>query len=177
MRLLKRSMLFVPLLALAAVLVNVPGVAIGQTATNFSATLIGINETPSINTNGAATVKITLNADNTISFTVKYQNLSLAPTVAHIHFAETGVAGGVMVFFCGGGGQPSCPATTSGTITGTIDATQVQAIASQGLAAGDMASVFRAIRQGAGYANMHTTNFPAGEIRGQLKATAAAAAD
>jgi hypothetical protein len=160
--------LCVPLLALVAILIGIPSVALGKDdSRNFRATLLGINETPSINSEGTATLKLRLN-DDSISFELKYQNLSLAPSVAHIHFGQERVAGGVMVFFCGGGGQPACPMTTSGTITGTIVAANVVGTTAQGIKAGDLAAVLRAIRAGAGYANMHTSNFPAGEIRGQI---------
>ena len=73
-----------------------------------------------------------------------------------------------MFFFCGGGGKPSCPTTTSGTISGTVAAADVVGPAGQGIKAGDLASVMRAIRAGAAYANMHTANFGNGEIRGQI---------
>ena len=74
-----------------------------------------------------------------------------------------------MAFLCGGGGQPGCPATTSGIVTGSITAANVVGPAVQGIAPGDLASVERAIRGGAAYANMHTANFTSGEIRGQLR--------
>jgi hypothetical protein len=168
MRLIKRSLLFVPLLVLAVILIGLPAVALGRDdGADFNARLIGVNETPSINTDGTATLKLKINSAS-IDFELTYQNLSLAPKVAHIHFGQVHVAGAVMVFFCGGGGQPACPSTTSGTITGTITAANVQAIPAQGIVAGDLAAVLRAIRAGAGYANMHTSNFPAGEIRGQI---------
>src|SRR5712692_8686879 len=105
MRVLKKIALLVPLGALVAVLIGLPAVAFGRDdGQNFRATLIGINETPSINTDGTANLKLKLNATS-IDFTLTYQNLSLAPKVAHIHFGQARVAGGVMVFFCGGGGQ------------------------------------------------------------------------
>ena len=40
-------------------------------------------------------------------------------------------------FLCGGGSKPACP-QGSGTVTGTIVAADVQAIAAQGLAAKDI---------------------------------------
>jgi len=43
------------------------------------------------------------------------------------------------------------------------------AIAPQGLAAGDLAGVLKAIREGVAYVNIHSANFPNGEIRGQIK--------
>ncbi len=41
-------------------------------------------------------------------------------------------------------------------------------VTAQGFAAGDLNSVVKAIEAGFTYANMHTSVFPAGEIRGQL---------
>ena len=38
----------------------------------------------------------------------------------------------------------------------------------QGIAPGEYAELLRAIRAGATYANVHTTKYPAGEIRAQL---------
>jgi hypothetical protein len=93
--------------------------------------------------------------------------LSAPPLASHVHFGAKGTNGGVSFFFCGGGGKPACPAATSGTITGTVVAADVIGPAAQGIAAGDLADILRAIRHGVAYANMHTATFPAGEIRGQ----------
>jgi hypothetical protein len=79
------------------------------------------------------------------------------------------VNGGVVFFLCGGGGKPACPASTSGTVTGTVLAADVVALAAQGIAAGDLAAVLQMIRAGLGYANMHTPLHPGGEIRGQIR--------
>jgi hypothetical protein len=169
MRLLKRSLLLMPLLALAVILVGLPAVAFGRDDDNgrFSARLIGINEVPSINTNGSASLKLTLKAAE-IDFELSYHNLSGPPGAAHIHFGQARTNGGVMVFFCGGGNKPACPPTPSGTVNGKIVAADVVGPPAQGITAGDLASVERAIRAGAAYANMHTANFPTGEIRGQI---------
>lgn len=86
-----------------------------------------------------------------------------------MHFGQRGVAGGVSFFFCGGGGKPACPATTSGTVTGTVVAADVVGPAAQGIQPGDLAAILQMIRAGLGYANMHTPNHPAGEIRGQIE--------
>ena len=72
-----------------------------------------------------------------------------------------------MVFLCGGGSKPACPAAPA-TIQGTIIATDVMALPTQNLAAGDLAAVIRAIRHGVTYVNIHTPNSPGGEIRGQV---------
>ncbi len=133
----------------------------------FSAELAGRNEVPPINTAGSASFQMTLGTP--INFTLKYSGLSANPAVAHIHFGQPGVSGGVMIFLCGGGGQPACPAATSGTITGTITAANVVGPAAQGISAADLTSALDAIEDGEGYVNMHTANFPSGEIRGQLR--------
>ena len=162
-------MVCLPLVAFAAVLIGLPAVALGRDdSENFSARLIRFNEVPSINTEGNATLTLKLNA-NSIDFTLTFHNLSMAPLFAHIHFGQARTNGAVVVFFCGGGGKPACPSTTSGAVTGTITPANVLAVPAQGIKAGDLASVERAIRAGAAYANMHTSNFPTGEIRGQIK--------
>ena len=74
-----------------------------------------------------------------------------------------------MIFLCGGGGQPACPAATHGMITGTITAANVTGPTAQGIAPGDLTSALEAVREGISYANMHTVLFPGGEIRGQVR--------
>ena len=136
----------------------------------FSAKLLGDNEVPPNNTAGTATFQMLIDTTTTtITFTLTFSGLSGAPSFAHLHFAPTNVAGAVMIFLCGGGNQPACPTATSGTITGTITAANVTGPTAQGIAAGDLTSALEAVREGLSYANMHTANFPAGEIRGQLR--------
>jgi hypothetical protein len=135
------------------------------------AELRGLNEVPPTSSPGSATLRATLDEDaQTITFTLDYRDLTTNPAAAHIHFGPTKVNGGVMVFFCGGGGKPACPAATSGTVTGTIAAADVVGPAAQGIPVGDFADVARAIRTGTSYANMHGANFPGGEIRGRVLA-------
>jgi hypothetical protein len=140
-----------------------------QRDVQLRAALRGLNEVPPNTSMAAATLRATLDENaQTITFTLDYQNLTAAPGAAHVHFGPTRVNGGVMVFFCGGGGQAACPTTTSGTVTGTIAAANVVGPAAQGIPAGDFADVVRAIRTGNSYANMHTATFPGGEIRGRV---------
>ena len=106
---------------------------------------------------------------DTITFSLTFSGLSSPLTVAHLHFAPSKVAGGVMIFLCGGGNQPACPAATEGTITGTITAANVTGPGGQGITPGDLDSALEAVRNDLAYANMHTTNFPGGEIRGQVQ--------
>jgi CHRD domain len=151
--------------ALTASLLAAP-VAYSQTE-RFSANLVGANEVPSINTAGTGEFRMQI-VGSDINFSLSFSDLSSNLTVAHLHFADSKVAGGVMIFLCGGGGQPNCPAATSGTITGTITAANVTGPTTQGIAVGDLDSALEAVRSGLAYANMHTVNFAGGEIRGQV---------
>src|SRR5207253_5640564 len=62
---------------------------------------------------------------------------------------------------------PTCPAA-GGTVSGTVTATDVQKISGQTLRGGNFNDAIAIIRSGEAYANVHTTNFPGGEIRGQV---------
>ena len=144
-----------------------PRVAHAKDQQTFAAHLVGDNEVPPINTKATATLK--LNVGSAISFTVEYANLSTPLLFSHFHFGPTKVSGGVMIFLCGGGNQPTCPSTLSGTITGTITTANVTGPAAQGIAPGDLTSALEAVGEGNSYINMHTTMFPSGELRGQIK--------
>ena len=154
--------------ALATLTASLFAAPLAHSATElFSANLSGENEVPPINTAGSATFHMEIGS--TITFSLTFSGLSSPLTVSHLHFAPTNVAGGVMIFLCGGGGQPDCPAATSGTITGTITAANVVGPIARGISPGDLDSALEAVRAGLAYANMHTLNFPGGEIRGQVR--------
>ena len=72
-----------------------------------------------------------------------------------------------MFFLCGGGGQPACPSPPA-TVTGTVTTANVIGPAGQGVAPGEFQEAVEAMRDGAAYANVHTTVYPSGEIRGQI---------
>jgi hypothetical protein len=54
-------------------------------------------------------------------------------------------------------------------VMGTVSAADVVGPTGQGVPAGDFADVVRAIASHVTYANVHSANFPAGEIRGQIR--------
>ena len=161
-----RKIRFWAIVALAASVLAAP--AVHSQTENFSASLGGDNEVPPINSAGIGNFEMTIQP-GAITFSLTFADLTSPLSVAHLHFAPSKVAGGVMIFLCGGGGQPACPAATSGTITGTITAANVTGPTTQGIVAGDLDSALEAVRAGLAYANMHTTNFPGGEIRGPVR--------
>jgi hypothetical protein len=147
----------------------------------FHATLRGINETPGpVATQATGSFHATLSSDGTtLSYTVTYNNLNAQVTQSHIHFGLSKETGGIMVWLCqttaapapaGDPGVPTCPDTTSGTVSGTITAANVVGPNGQGIAPGtDFDKVIQAIREGASYANVHSTRSPSGEIRGIVR--------
>jgi hypothetical protein len=137
---------------------------------SHKAKLLGFDEVPSISSTGTGELHLKIDeANEIIEFELSYENLEGTTTgAAHIHLGQEGFNGGVVAFFCGGGGKPPCTAT-SGTFTGTIGVADIVPVPAQGIAAGEWAEVVRAIRAGKIYANVHTNKHPGGEIRGQVK--------
>jgi hypothetical protein len=144
----------------------------------FEADLVGPEETPSsLSTTGHGHLRLRID-DNSeaIEYELSYEDLEgVAPTVpggvvlfSHIHFGQRRTSGGVSAFLCGGGSKGACP-TPSGTVEGTIVPADVVGPAGQGIGAGEFAELVRAIRTGYTYANVHTTKYPSGEIRGQIR--------
>jgi hypothetical protein len=153
---------------------SVVGAAPALGAEGLSAQLNSYEETPStLNSPGTGVFLGLLDSDETtINYQLFYTDLQGASVLfAHIHFGKPGESGGVVAFLCGGGGKPACPAPGA-LITGAIVAANVQALAGQNLAAGDMAAFVRAIKSGFAYVNVHTNTFPTGELRGQIKSAA-----
>ena len=134
---------------------------------------VGAGQTGAILSGGTATLSLELDRNaQTLSYTLEFSGLSTDVAQAHIHFGKRHVGGGVMVFFCsnlgnGPAGTPACPAG-GGTVTGTVGAAGVVGPAAQGVTIGNFDAVIEALDSNTAYANIHTTKFPAGEIRGQI---------
>ncbi len=113
-----------------------------------------------------------------LAYELSYEGLEGMVTQGHIHVGQRRVAGGISVWLCQtalvpaplsvAALTPTCPA--SGKVTGTLTAANVIGPAGQGIAAGEFAELVGAIRGGVTYANVHSTKFPAGEVRGQIRA-------
>jgi hypothetical protein len=117
-------------------------------AETFTAYLSGAQEVPANPSTATGYARIVVNETaGTLQFTVVFNGLTSAQTGAHIHApAAIGVNAAVIISFGVVGG-------TSGTITGSSAITPTQ---------------LSQLRQHLGYVNVHSTNNPGGEIRGQL---------
>jgi hypothetical protein len=156
-----------------AVLVSVVAVCclgapvLAQAGGPIRAQLSGFQEVPAIISPARGAFEARASNDGaSLEFHLRYSGFTSNVAMAHIHIGQPGVNGSIAIFLCGGA-EPACPAT-EGEVEGTIVAADVLAIPAQGLAAGDLAAVLRAIRAGAAYVNVHSATFPSGEIRGQL---------
>jgi hypothetical protein len=120
-------------------------------AETFIAYLNGAQQVPAAATSATGYARVFLNEGaGTITFTVVFNGLTSAQTLSHIHApGAIGVNAAVVIDFGAVGG-------TSGTISGTRSITPTQ---------------IAQLRAHQGYVNVHSVNFPNGEIRGQLGIT------
>jgi hypothetical protein len=152
-------------------------------AQNFSASLNGFEElgplpgptaaeTGAIFTAATGTLKLTLGSSS-IRYELSYTSgFTSGITQAHIHFGKEHVPGGIIAFLCtnlgnGPAGTPLCP-TPPVTVTGTLTGASVVGPAAQNIHAGNFEGLVAALLSNTAYGNIHTANFPAGEIRGQI---------
>jgi len=141
---------------------------------HLSAELSPLNEVPAKFSSARGSFDAELREDGSLTFRLSFSDLSTPATQAHIHFGATRTNGGVMVFLCGGH-KPACPA--SGVVTGTITASDVSVLPAnnpdsvipQGVHPGNFDALIEAILTGNSYVNVHSKDFPTGEMRGQIK--------
>jgi hypothetical protein len=171
-------------LAAGVAVLGVAGIgtaAIAHDNSRFDANLTGYEEVPTLSTSGTGTFRAWINrGKDEIRYTLTYAGpFDASPaggtvTQAHIHLGARAFSGGIIAFLCTNLGNgpaaaspPACPPAPA-TVNGTITPASVVGPASQGIQAGEFAELVRALRAGAAYANVHTTTFPLGEIRGQI---------
>ena len=157
----------------------------------FRTQLAGFNEVTSVSSPAKGTFYAILNKDGTgFTYWLTFSDLQFDVSQAHIHFGQHHTNGGISVWLCqatvtapaAAGDVPPCGGPRSGSVTGTIVASEVVGPAAQGIAAGEFAELLAAMRGGAAYANVHSgvagnptatppvpnVGFPGGEIRGQI---------
>jgi hypothetical protein len=167
-------------LALAVAVVGVvviAGAAVAGDRGKLRTSLNGFEEVPAIMTTGEGTFKGKISrTGQEIKYQLSYSGLEGgAITQAHIHIGQEAVSGGISAWLCSNLNPPgatppgtqACPPQPA-TITGTITAADVVGPDAQGVAPGEFAELVRALRAGVAYANVHSTKYPAGEIRGQF---------
>ena len=162
-------------------------IVLAQSATAQNSTksiwarLIGLQEVPVVLTPGRAWFRADISADEeSIAWTLTYEQLQADVTQAHLHIGQPLANGGISVWMCANPptAPPPPPAPQiplpqvcplrSGTISGTWTPADIGGPAGQGVAAMEFAELVRAIRIGVVYANVHSTLSPGGEIRGQV---------
>lgn len=154
------------------------GAVAAQRADKVSATLTGPGEIPAVSTPGQGSFSAQINEGGWVDWTLSYSDLQADIAQSHIHIAQPFANGGIVVWLCkttqmnAPAGTQDCPAPRAGTLSGTFDANDVVAVATQGISPGDFEEVVAAMRSGLAYANVHTAQSPGGEIRGQIKAGA-----
>ena len=148
---------------------------------SLSVNLTGFEEVPSVSSQGTATFTADVAGDeSSIAWKLSYSGLEGAIQQAHIHFGQKAVNGGIAVFLCtnlgnGPAGTQTCPAPPA-EISGTIVAADVspnipatQSTRIQGINTGELGELMDAIDAGVAYVNIHSTLWPGGEVRAQLK--------
>lgn len=166
------------LVVVTLILAGTAGVVVGQGSRNWRAALNGFNETNpgTISTVARGAFRAHISPDgSTVSWSLSYRDLEGDVTQAHIHFGAVGTSGGISVWLCANNppitnapaGTKACPPSPA-TVTGSFGAADVVGPTTQGIAPGEFAELIRAIRAGHTYANVHSTKFGPGEVRGPL---------
>jgi hypothetical protein len=150
----------------------IPGTALA--ALFFKTSLAGSNEVPANASPGTGTATILINdALDTITISASFAGLTAGTAAAHIHCCTSATANtGVAIE------TPSLPGFPLGVTSGSfsnsfnlLDANNYNApfvTANGGTAIGARDALIAGLLAGRSYFNIHTANFPGGEIRGQL---------
>jgi hypothetical protein len=136
----------------------------------------GFGEVPAMSSPAVAEFRATVNREQTeIAYELRYRDFKSPVLEAHVHFGRRATNGGILMFLCSSldgapPGTPKCPDNKPGfaRVTGTLKAESVREVATQGIAQGDFAEALGAIAERATYVDLHTKDFPTGEIRDQI---------
>lgn len=169
-----KTLYLLSVVVLSSLLAVSTAFAIPPDSKNFVSPLSGGEEVPARDTNARGNATLQLNPEGTeLSYMLTVANIENV-FAAHIHCGAAGVAGrvGVTLFMGPVGGGRVDGVLAQGVITAPD--------AGNGCGWTDLAMVIAALRSGDAYVNVHTSDglapadsgpgdFPAGEIRGQIK--------
>jgi hypothetical protein len=135
---------------------------------NMTATLGGGEETTAtpgvlgILTGAVGTATVAVDAANEeLAVTLSLFNFATGTTAGHIHVAPRGVSGPVVINF-------PIPTGRTGDLPLSFRVGTSAFVPRPEIGINSMADAIQAIVGGGAYVNIHSTQFPAGEIRGQL---------
>ncbi|HEY2817520.1 MAG TPA: IPTL-CTERM sorting domain-containing protein [Casimicrobiaceae bacterium] len=158
------------------------GVGLPSEAAIYTATLSGANENPATPSVGTGNTTVTIDTTaHTLQVIVSFSGLTSGTTASHIHCCvapngNAGVATTTPTFT----GFPL--GVTSGSYNHVFDTTLASSwnpafiTGNGGTPAGAEAALAAGLAAGQAYLNIHTTNFPSGEIRGFLAVASATSA-
>jgi hypothetical protein len=151
---------------LTIVLVAVTATAQAQPK-NFRAHLSGSEEVPPVDTRAQGQAVFRLSADGTeLHFKLIVANIENV-TQAHIHLAPAGANGPVVVWL-----YPDAPPAQ--LIPGRFNGVLAEGVITEAnlvgqLAGQELSALIDELEAGNAYVNVHTSQFPPGEVRGQIR--------
>ena len=148
----QRAMAVLAAVVVAALMTGVTGAQYSDNAADkFEVTLSGAEEVPPNSSTGTGTATVMIVGDK-LKVTVSFEGLTGPLTGAHIH-------------------GPALPGATADVIFNIIPGELAAGASSPLRAMFPITEEQKAlVREGRTYLNLHTTEFPGGEIRGQLPA-------
>ena len=149
---LVRPFAFLSLAALSLVACN----DATKSQTLFQATLSAANEVPARGSAANGAAGFTLDGDRVL-YSIEANQIDNI-TASHIHSGAAGANGPVRVFLFRG---PTTGAVNGRLVEGSFSAADVTGISFEALLA--------EMQAGTAYVNVHTTQFPGGEMRGQTQ--------
>ena len=148
------------------IILLVAAVAALAVTERFAAKLTGAQEVPPVSTTAEGSARFAKVSATKMTYTLTASNINKV-SAAHIHLAPRGEDGPIVV-------DLKVPARcaverTSISCRGSFTSTNLEG----SLAGRSLGALLREMRAGRTYVNVHTMDFPDGEIRGQVRAVSA----